>query len=61
MFGGTRLHSHLSIPLRIGGRIVGVITFAAFRETRTWPVDLIARLKMVGEVFAHALARKRDR
>jgi formate hydrogenlyase transcriptional activator len=54
------LHSHLSIPLRIGGRIVGVVAFAAFRETRAWPEDLITRLKLVGEVFAHAIARKRE-
>jgi formate hydrogenlyase transcriptional activator len=54
------LLSHLSIPLRIGGRIVGVITFGAVRATRTWPEDLIARLKLVGEVFALALARKRE-
>jgi formate hydrogenlyase transcriptional activator len=56
----TGLHSHLSIPLRIGGRIVGVIAFAAFKETRAWPDDLIARLKLVGEVFAYAIARKRE-
>ena len=54
------LHSHLSIPLRIGGRIVGVIAFAAFKETRSWPEDLIARLKLVGEVFAQAIARARE-
>jgi formate hydrogenlyase transcriptional activator len=59
-FRRTGLHSHLSIPLRIGGRIIGVIAFAAFRETRAWPDDLIARLKLVGEVFAHAIARKRE-
>jgi formate hydrogenlyase transcriptional activator len=56
----TGLHSHLTIPLRIGGAIVGAIAFAAFRETRAWPDDLIARLKLVGEVFAHAIARKRE-
>jgi transcriptional regulator with GAF, ATPase, and Fis domain len=56
----TGLHSHLSIPLRIGGRVIGAIAFAAFKETRAWPDDLIARLKLVGEVFAHAIARKRE-
>jgi formate hydrogenlyase transcriptional activator len=56
----TGLHSHLSIPLRIGGRIVGAIAFAAFKETRAWPDDLIARLKLVGEVFAQAIVRKRE-
>jgi formate hydrogenlyase transcriptional activator len=59
-FNRTGLHSHLSIPLRIGGHVIGAIAFAAFSETRTWPDDLIARLKLVGEVFAHAIARKRE-
>jgi formate hydrogenlyase transcriptional activator len=56
----TGLVSHLAIPLRIGGRIVGAIAFSAHRETRTWPDDLVTRLKLVGEVFAHAIARKRE-
>jgi formate hydrogenlyase transcriptional activator len=56
----TGLRSHLSIPLRVGGRVVGAIAFSAFRETRNWPEDLIARIRLVGEVFAHAIARKRE-
>jgi formate hydrogenlyase transcriptional activator len=56
----TGLVSHLAIPLRIGGRIIGAIAFSAFRQTRTWPDDLITRLKLVGEVFAQALTRKRE-
>lgn len=51
--------SNVGIPLRVGGRIVGAITFAAFRSTRAWPQDLILRLKIVGEVFAQALVRCR--
>jgi formate hydrogenlyase transcriptional activator len=56
----TGLRSHLSIPLRIGGRVIGAIAFSAFRETRNWPDDLIARVMLVGEMFAHAIARKRE-
>jgi formate hydrogenlyase transcriptional activator len=56
----TGLVSHLAIPLRIGGNIIGAIAFSAFRESRTWPGDLTARLKLVGEVFAQAIARKRE-
>jgi formate hydrogenlyase transcriptional activator len=56
----TGLRSHLSIPLRIGGGVVAAIAFSAFRETRNWPDDLIARVMLVGEVFAHAIARKRE-
>jgi PAS domain S-box-containing protein len=53
------IRSSLGLPLRVGGRIVGVITFASFHSTRKWPDDLIARLKLVGEVMAQALMRKR--
>jgi PAS domain S-box-containing protein len=53
------IRSSLGLPLRVGGRIVGVITFVSFRSTRKWPDDLIGRLKVVGEVMAQALMRKR--
>jgi transcriptional regulator with GAF, ATPase, and Fis domain len=56
----TGLRSHLCIPFRIGGRIIGAIAFSAFRETRVWPDDLIARLTLMGEVFASAIARQRE-
>jgi formate hydrogenlyase transcriptional activator len=59
-FARTGVCSLLGIPLRIDGRIIGAIAFAAFTETRTWPDDLIMRLKLVGEVFAQAVARKRE-
>jgi C4-dicarboxylate-specific signal transduction histidine kinase len=54
------IHSSLGIPLRVSGRIVGLINFSAFRFTRDWPDDLIARLKIIGEVMAQALVRKRS-
>jgi transcriptional regulator with GAF, ATPase, and Fis domain len=53
------LRSHVGIPIRVDGRIAAGIGFAAFRSLRVWPKDLIARLKLIGEVFAQALARKR--
>src|SRR5450755_884991 len=56
----TGLVSHLAIPLRIGGRLVGAIAFSAYREIRTWPEDWTTRLKLVGEVFAQAIVRKRE-
>jgi formate hydrogenlyase transcriptional activator len=59
-FRRTGMHSHLSVPFRIGGRIIGAIAFASFRGTRAWPDDLIARIKLLGEVFAQAIARKRE-
>jgi formate hydrogenlyase transcriptional activator len=56
----VNLCSHLSIPLRVDGRVAGVIAFSAFQEIRRWSDGLIARLKLVGGVFAQAIARKRE-
>ena len=53
------IRSNLTIPLRVGGRVIGALAFGAFRTTRIWPDDLIARIRMVGEVFVQAIARKR--
>ena len=55
-----KIRAQVSIPLSISGRIVGIIGFAAFRETRIWPLDLIARIRLIGEILAQALARKRS-
>ena len=54
------LRSHLSIPLRVGGRVVGALSFGGLRRARTWPEAVITRLTIVGEVFASAIARARS-
>lgn len=54
------LRSHLSIPVRIGGRVTGVLSFAAVRESRTWSPELVARLKIVGEVMGSTIALARS-
>ena len=54
------LRSQLTVPLSVGGQIVGAIAFGAFRARRELPADLIARIKLLGEVFAQTLARKRS-
>jgi PAS domain S-box-containing protein len=59
-FRRSGLRSYLRIPAAAGGRIVGSVSFSAFRSTRTWPDDLTARLKIIGELIAQALARTRS-
>jgi signal transduction histidine kinase len=54
------LKAHLMIPLKVMDSVVGAIGFGSFRRCRDWPDDLIQRLRLVGEIFANALARKRD-
>jgi PAS domain S-box-containing protein len=61
----TNLHfgvkSNLTLPLSIGGNPpVGVLTFNTMQAERSWPEDLIARLKMVAQIFTNALVRKQN-
>jgi PAS domain S-box-containing protein len=51
------IRSVLVIPLPVGSRIVAAISFGAFRATREWPTEFIARVTVIGEVMAQALAR----
>jgi len=53
------LRSHLSIPLRAGARIMGVLAFAGMRPAPAWPEALITRLSIIGEVFAGSFTRAR--
>ena len=49
------------LPLSTGGGpTFGALNFDVTREEREWPAELVSRLKLVAQVFANALARKRD-
>jgi PAS domain S-box-containing protein len=53
--------SVLSIPLSTGGGpTFGALTFNTTREELEWSAVLVNRLQLVAQVFANALARKRD-
>ena len=55
--GGTR--SSVSLPLRAGGIMLGVLSFDSIREERPWSDELLKQLQLLGEVIAGALERKR--
>ena len=52
--------SSLVIPLAVGKNVFGAVTFGAVRTERNWPEGLIQRVRLVGEIFASALARKQS-
>jgi PAS domain S-box-containing protein len=58
-YARSGLKSQLTIPLMVGGSVQFAIGCASFREYRRWPDDLVRRLRLLGEVFANALARRR--
>jgi signal transduction histidine kinase len=50
--------SNVSVPIRIGGEVVGSLGFASLKKERTWSPRLIRRLELVGEIIGHALERR---
>ncbi|MFZ0611514.1 MAG: hypothetical protein WAM73_04695 [Desulfobacterales bacterium] len=46
------------VPLSIGAKIVGALSFGHLREESGWPEKIVKRLQLLVQVFAHALARK---
>jgi formate hydrogenlyase transcriptional activator len=55
----TGILSILAVPLHIGGRLACVLSTSSFRKHRNWTADDEERLKVVGNVIANALYRKR--
>ena len=55
----TGMKSNVTIPLMVMGSTVGGIGFSSFRSHRILPDELIPRLRLVGDIFTNALARKR--
>jgi len=54
---GTR--SLLAVPLVVEGRVLGVLSCSTVRSEREWPDALVERLRVLAEVFASTLARRR--
>ena len=54
------IKSNLTFPLLIeGGQLIGGLSFNTVRKARSWPKEVVARLQLVAQIFANALARKR--
>jgi signal transduction histidine kinase len=54
------IKSNLTLPLSLGGDTpIGILAFNTTRKERSWPVSLVERLKLVAEIIANALARKK--
>ena len=57
---GLGIKSMLSVPIAFAGSIEGAISVLTFHAYRTWPDDLIPRLRLFGEVFVNAFMHKRS-
>lgn len=52
--------SNISIPLSVGGTVVGALSFSSNSPGEGWPDSYLERYRLLGDVFANALMRKRS-
>jgi PAS domain S-box-containing protein len=58
-FAGFGARSVVVIPLVAGPDVLGGVGFASLRAERSWPAELVQRLRLLSDVLASALARER--
>jgi len=54
-FAELATQSLLSVPLAVGGTVVGALSLGAVNTQQRWPNALIPRVWLLGEVFANAV------
>lgn len=52
--------SQVAVPLTVEGVVVGALAFSTVGTERAWRDELVQRLHLLGDVFAHALSRRRS-
>ena len=52
--------SQVEVPLKVGGALLGTLTFSTLGAERAWPDELVQRLQLLGEVFANVLSRRQS-
>ena len=48
----------VAVPMAQGKSLIGYIGFAAVKDEKRWSEDIVALLRIVGEIFTSALSRK---
>ncbi|MCC6609901.1 MAG: response regulator [Burkholderiales bacterium] len=51
------IRAGVMVPIAVSGAVVGAVSLATVSEDRDWPVALMPRVKLLGDVFANLLAR----
>jgi signal transduction histidine kinase len=55
----VKVRAHLTVPLKVGGKVIGGLSFATVFRGRSWSKREVYRLRLVAEVFGSALERER--
>jgi signal transduction histidine kinase len=49
------LKSHVTMPMIVGGKLLGGLSFGTIRRERAWPDELLAQMQRVADIFGNAL------
>ena len=52
--------SIIIVPIKAGNEVIGNLTFLNYRNERKWSDELVSRIKLIGEIIANAILRKRS-
>jgi transcriptional regulator with GAF, ATPase, and Fis domain len=55
----SKMKANLTIPVSIGGKLVSALAVGTFRHPRVWPDPLVDRMRLIAEIVAGALQRRR--
>ena len=58
-FERAGIRSLTAVPLVVQETVIGALGFSSFRRERVWSAELVPRLRLLADVFAHTLARQR--
>jgi len=53
------IKSNLMLPLHVGGRPLGLLSFTSVESVRDWSPELLTRFQLFGEILASAIVRSR--
>lgn len=57
-FANRQIVSGIVIPLMVGGRVIGGVGCSLAHGEREWPKPVVRGMRLIGDVFANALARQ---
>jgi transcriptional regulator with GAF, ATPase, and Fis domain len=58
-FRSFGIQSGVTVPLSVGGELLGAVGFNRLREARPWHQEVVHRLRLIAVAFANVLARRK--
>jgi len=53
------VQSAVAVPMVLGGKVIGILGFDSVRQEKAWSEDIILSLRIVGQILADVVQRKR--